>query len=186
MIYQSHDDAALTAQWTPTLISPAVQSRLGADTQRPADASRSSDAWTEDPVRQYLEQMSRYPLLGRTQEIALAKRVEVTRRRFRRGVLDCDFALREAVELLRQVHSGQLSFDRTVQVSVSDRLEAHHIRGRLPHNLRTVEAILERNREDFRIAVRRSHSRTKRLRAWRRLSGRRRRAVRLIEESDDA
>ena len=38
------------------------------------------------------------PLLKREQEIALAKKIEVTRKRFRRKVLECDGALQQVVE----------------------------------------------------------------------------------------
>ena len=48
----------------------------------------------DDPVRMYLTQMGEIPLLTREQEIALAKKIEVTRKRFRRKVLECDYALR--------------------------------------------------------------------------------------------
>ena len=37
---------------------------------------------------------------------------------------------------------ANLPFDRTVQVSVTDRLEKDQILGRLPHNLRTLEVVL--------------------------------------------
>src|SRR5947199_10341872 len=43
----------------------------------------------DDPVRMYLTQMGEIPLLKREQEIALAKKIEVTRKRFRRKVLEC-------------------------------------------------------------------------------------------------
>ena len=49
----------------------------------------------DDPVRMYLTQMGEIPLLNREQEIALAKKIEVTRKRFRRKVLECDYALRQ-------------------------------------------------------------------------------------------
>ena len=64
----------------------------------------------------YLTQMGEIPLLDREQEIALAKKIEVTRRRFRRKVLECDYALRQVVETLKRVHTGDLPFDRTVKV----------------------------------------------------------------------
>ena len=48
----------------------------------------------DDPVRMYLTQMGEIPLLTREQEIDLAKKIEITRKRFRRKVLECDYALR--------------------------------------------------------------------------------------------
>ncbi len=47
------------------------------------DASRKID----DPVRMYLTQMGEIPLLTREQEIFLAKKIEITRKRFRRALL---------------------------------------------------------------------------------------------------
>src|ERR1700676_465419 len=42
----------------------------------------------DDPVRMYLTQMGSIPLLKREQEIALAKKIEATRKRFPRRVLE--------------------------------------------------------------------------------------------------
>ena len=71
----------------------------------------------DDPVRMYLTQMGEIPLLTRAQEIALAKKIEVTRKRFRRQFLECDYAMRTAIEILKEVHAGELPFDRTIKVS---------------------------------------------------------------------
>ena len=46
-----------------------------------------------DPIRMYLSQMAVIPLLSRDEEIAIAKKIEITRKRFRRSVLNCFFAL---------------------------------------------------------------------------------------------
>ena len=98
----------------------------------------------DDPVRMYLTQMGNIPLLKREQEIALAKKIEVTRKRFRRMVLECDGALNQVVETLRRVHSGDLPFDRTVKVSLTENLEKDKIMARMPHNLKTLEHMMER------------------------------------------
>ncbi len=137
---------------------------------------------SDDAIRMYLGQMATFPLLSRQQEIALAKCVEMNRRRFRRLLLECDVVLRAAVDVLHQVHAGQLAFDRTVQVAVSDRLEKHQILGRLPHNLQTVDALLEKNEQDFAWVIDKTQSTRKRQEAWQRLCRRRRRAVKLVEE----
>ncbi len=48
---------------------------------------------SDDPIRMYLSQMAQIPLLTREQEIALAKRIEIARKRYRRSVLSCNYAL---------------------------------------------------------------------------------------------
>ncbi len=55
----------------------------------------------DDPIRMYLSQMAEIPLLTREQEIGLAKRIEIARKRFRRSVLSCDYSLRQTVATLK-------------------------------------------------------------------------------------
>jgi RNA polymerase primary sigma factor len=141
-----------------------------------------AESWSDDPVRMYLTQMGEIPLLTRQEEIALAKRIEVTRAKFRRKLLECDFVIQYALRILNRVHVGELPFDRTVQVSVTDRLEKEQILGRLPHNLNTVNELLRRNKTDFRCAFSKSTKMGLRRDAWRRLNRRRKRAVKLVEE----
>ncbi|MFN5709098.1 MAG: sigma-70 factor domain-containing protein, partial [Planctomycetota bacterium] len=141
-----------------------------------------TDTWSDDPVRMYLTQMGEIPLLTRQQEISLAKRIEETRRQFRTRLLECDYVIQAAYKTLNRVHKGELPFDRTVQVSVTDRLEKEQILGRIPHNLNTLAVLLKRNRRDFLTAYSKSRSKADRRAAWLRLARRRRRSVRLIEE----
>src|SRR5215813_13229852 len=103
----------------------------------------------DDPVRMYLTQMGNIPLLKREEEIALAKKIEVTRKRFRRKVLECDYALRNVVETLKRVMTGDLPFDRTIKVSETENLQKDRILQRMPHNLATLEPLMERNVDDF-------------------------------------
>ncbi len=146
------------------------------------DETPEIESWSDDPVRMYLTQMGEIPLLTRQEEINLARRIETTRTAFRRRLLACDFVIRAAYKVLSRVHRGELPFDRTVQVSVTDRLEKEQILGRLPHNLRTLEILLQRNEEDYRVATSKSEKMAVRRQAWARLAQRRRRAVMLIEE----
>ncbi len=142
----------------------------------------AGDAWSDDPVRMYLTQMGEIPLLTRQREIALAKQIEVARRKFRAKLLECDYVLQHAVRTLRRVHHNELPFDRTVQVSVTDSLEKQQIMGRFPHNLKSLELMVRRNRKDYRVATSKSRSPEERKFSWNRLGRSRRRAVRLIEE----
>src|SRR5438445_3713260 len=136
----------------------------------------------DDPVRMYLTQMGEIPLLKREEEIPLAKKIEVTRKRFRRKVLECDYALRNVVDTLKRVHSGELPFDRTVKVSLTENLEKDKIIQRMPHNLKTLEHLMERNVEEFtRMIDERTGDDDKR-KMRRSLRIRRRKAVTLVEE----
>jgi RNA polymerase primary sigma factor len=135
-----------------------------------------------DPIRLYLAQMSQIPLLTRAEEISLAKKIEVTRKRFRRALLTCDFAIRATVATLKQVYQGQLPFDRTIKVSLTEQLTKEQILARMPHNLRTIEQLLDDNRRDFQRLIRKSTPEAERGSARKAFLRRRRKCLQLVEE----
>ncbi|HIF00390.1 MAG: RNA polymerase sigma factor RpoD [Fuerstiella sp.] len=137
---------------------------------------------TEDPIRMYLTQMGEIPLLTREEEIFLAKQIEVTRRRFRRALLSCDFAMNFAFETLSQVNRSELPFDRTIKVSMTESLEKEQILGRMPHNLSTVASIRERDLTDFAMARSLGLDSEQGLEIRRQIDERRRRSLTLLEE----
>ncbi|MFO0896798.1 MAG: sigma-70 family RNA polymerase sigma factor [Pirellulales bacterium] len=145
-------------------------------------AEAEAESWSDDPVRMYLTQMGEIPLLSRREEISLAKRIENTRALFRRKLLECDYVIQAAVKDLRRVRDGELPFDRTVQVSVTDKLEKDQIQGRLTPNLETLESVLAQNKADYKVATSKSARPQDRAAAWRDLGRRRLRAVKLVEE----
>ena len=136
----------------------------------------------DDPVRMYLTQMGQIDLLDRKQEVSLAMKIELTRRRFRRKVLECDYAMRQVVETLKRVHSGDLPFDRTIKVSQTENLEKDKILARMPHNLRTLEPLMEANVEDFQRLGDERTADEDREEIRERLRLRRRKTVTLVEE----
>jgi RNA polymerase primary sigma factor len=142
-----------------------------------AEASAARD----DFVQSYLTKIGRVDLLSREQESVLAERIVRHRTSYRACLLSADFVLREAIDILARVHSGELRFDRVVQVAVSDRLEKHQITGRLPHNLRTLRGLVWLNRRDYDELVASSSTRRKDA-LWKRIFARRRCAIRLVEE----
>ena len=71
----------------------------------------------DDPVRMYLTQMGEIPLLNRDEEIMLAKKIEITRKRFLKKVLHSDLSLATCLRILEDVNNGELSFDRTLKVN---------------------------------------------------------------------
>ena len=110
----------------------------------------------DDPIRMYLSQMAEIPLLSREEEISLAKKIEISRKRFRRALLGCNYAMRTTVKTLRKVFDGELPFDRTIKVSLTERLTKEQVSARMPHNLETIEVLLKKNEEDFVKLVRKS------------------------------
>src|SRR6266480_2738629 len=83
-------------------------------------------------------------------EAELAKKIEITRKIFRSRVLESDYCLQAAVEILQQVDDGDLPFDRTMKISTAeDQADKGTIGQRIPMNLETVRNMLARNRDDW-------------------------------------
>jgi RNA polymerase primary sigma factor len=136
----------------------------------------------DDPVRMYLTQMGEIPLLTRDQEIALAKKIETTRMHFRRRVLESDYCIQQAMDILTQVHTGDLPFDRTMKISTAENLAKETISERMPTNLGTLGKVIDRNKLDWQTIRSRRAPQTRRRTATRSLWRRRRRAATLLEE----
>jgi len=103
----------------------------------------------DDPVRMYLTQMGEISLLTRAEEIRLAKKIETTRMIFRRKVLENDYTIGAAVEILELVAEGNLPFDRTMKISTAEEDAKEKIALRIPENLKTIHKLLGLNREEW-------------------------------------
>ena len=162
--------------------APKVEERPVVEAAAAFEDNDGDGRHIDDPVRMYLTQMGEIPLLDRKQEVSLAQKIEVTRRRFRRKVLECDYAMRNVFETLKRVHLGELPFDRTVKVSQTENLEKDKILQRMPHNLRTLEPLMESNVDDFHRLIEAELTETERDEIRKRLKLRRRKTVTLVEE----
>jgi len=136
----------------------------------------------DDPVRMYLTQMGEIPLLTRDEEIRLAKKIELTRMAFRRKVLESDYCLQSAVDILAQVESGELPFDRTMRISTAEVDAKGTISKRIPENLNTVRKLLENNRQGWGRFRETGTSENMKEEIKRQMRNRRRKAVTLLEE----
>jgi len=136
----------------PRAASPAAATAAPQPRRDEAITTPPSNA-ANDPIRMYLAQMAEIPLLTRREEISLAKRIEVTRKRFRRAILGCAYSLQATVDTLRKVHQGTLPFDRTIKVSLTERLTKEQIQSRMPHNLGTLDHLMGESRAEFRKLI---------------------------------
>ena len=86
------------------LDTPDLVADLDLDIDPKADellavVDEEAESWSDGPVRMYLTQMGEIPLLTRQEEIALAKRIEITRANFRARLLECDYVIQDAVKV---------------------------------------------------------------------------------------
>lgn len=136
----------------------------------------------DDPVRMYLTQMGEIPLLTRAEEIALAKKIELTRMAFRKLVLESDYCINQAVDILQQVSDGRLPFDRTMKISTSEAMAKNTITKLLPENLATVRKLIEMNDQDFQKLLKPRVAASSRKTIVRAMNQRRRKMAKLLEE----
>ncbi|MEX1098148.1 MAG: sigma-70 family RNA polymerase sigma factor [Planctomycetales bacterium] len=136
---------------------------------------------SRDPIRMYLSQMGNIPLLSRDREIYLAKHIEITRKRFRRKLVESDFALKIAVDTLHKVQMGELPFERTLRTSETENVRKEQILGRMEINLKTLDHLLAVNAADFQAYLA-ATTKTERKRIAARMQMRRRKMAILCEE----
>ena len=55
------------------------------------------------------------------------------------------------------MHRGELPFDRTIKVSLTERLTKEQILARMPHNLPTLDHLMQADRQDFALLIRHRH-----------------------------
>ncbi|MEM6798973.1 MAG: sigma-70 family RNA polymerase sigma factor, partial [Planctomycetota bacterium] len=187
-------DEAIGAERTDaildTLTKLGLPLRGGSTSPRPApeDADSSpllqevAPGSSSDPIRMYLSQMAEVPLLSREEEIALAKKIELNRKRFRRNLLRSFYALEATVKTIEKVHQGELPFDRTIKVSLTERLTKEQVLARMPHNLPTLRWLMDEQRTDFAKLVDHRVDAAEKSAARRRYLRRREKMLVLVEE----
>jgi RNA polymerase primary sigma factor len=115
------------------------------------DAARGTCA---DPLRDYFDQLRKYPLLSAEEETAIARQLQDVRRRLRRALLSNHYMLLGATELLRDVSQGRSRADRILETTVFDASEYREITAGLPHVVWRLERLVARNRHDaLRLAT---------------------------------
>ena len=146
----------------------------------------------DDPVRMYLTQMGEIPLLTRPEEIRLAKRIEVTRKRFRKYCMGSGVCMDVSLATLHEVQAGNLAFDRTLKVNpnpkpdddpkIVETLGKPRLAKRLPLNVATIERLMAQSREEYKVLLLGKLSEEERSAALKQFQRTRRKLIILIEE----
>ncbi len=137
---------------------------------------------SRDPVRMYLSQMGDIPLLTREREIFLAKQIEVSRKRYRRSVMECFFSMSQALEILEKVIAGELPFERTLRTSETEDVRKEQILGRMPLNVPTIKHLMQQTSQDFALYLDGGLPDAERKALWQRIVVRKRKTASLLEE----
>ncbi|MFN0151041.1 MAG: RNA polymerase sigma factor RpoD [bacterium] len=74
----------------------------------------------DDPVRMYLREMGRVPLLDRSGEITIARRIEEGQQLVSRTLFRCPATSRDLEALASKVSSGKVKIEDVVQIDVSN------------------------------------------------------------------
>ena len=171
------------------IVEPEAEEKVPAAPVKAAASSRDFSQTlgktprpSDDPIRMYLSQMSVIPLLNRDEEVALAKKIEIARKRYRRSVLSCNYALSATIEILRRVYRGELPFDRTIKVSLTENLTKEQVLARMPHHFSTMDHLQRANAKDFAKLVSKSVLPEEKAEARVRFMSRRAKLVILVEE----
>ena len=77
----------------------------------------------DDPVRMYLREMGRVPLLTKEQEIAIAKRIEAAEGELIEVILNAPFSIKEAQMIAARILAGRLQF---AQICDEEDTRFHH------------------------------------------------------------
>ncbi len=76
-----------------------------------------------DPVKLYLKEMGKAPLLSREGEVEIAKRIEISRDKIIRGLSRSFVVLNELSKIKGEVESGELQISKVIDVTDEDSIE---------------------------------------------------------------
>jgi RNA polymerase primary sigma factor len=135
----------------------------------------------DDPVRLYLTQMGEIPLLSREDELRLASRIEIARKRFRTKVLESPVAVVEAIRILEDVKNGDAAFDRTLKADHSIEIPRIEVLERLTETIDRLRQLVFDSHECFERLSRGPLGAKERRRLRRQLRDNQRRCVEMLE-----
>ncbi|OAI47008.1 hypothetical protein AYO44_10405 [Planctomycetaceae bacterium SCGC AG-212-F19] len=147
----------------------------------PVEMAEENNRGADDSLGLYLRQMGAIPLLSRKEELALARRLESARKRFRAAALRNWNVIGLVLETFEKVQQGRLALDPTIDVIHSLGLSRETILTRMPFHLRTLRHLVDKAAVQFPVLLR-TTSPTARNRLYRGQARQLHKVIRLVEE----
>lgn len=122
------------------------------------------------------------PLLSREEEIALAKKIEMTRKSFHRKIIKSDYSQEVCLKILEDITNGELPFDRTLAINVEFENHKERLLKQFPVHAKVLRTILKKNREDYSHLKLKNTSAEDRYRLLKNIRNRQRKGSAIIEE----
>jgi RNA polymerase primary sigma factor len=150
-VLQKLDEASLAEAGPEALLLDEAETGAeesgDAFTDDDLDLSAGEEDKASDPVRMYLRQMGRVPLLTREQEVSIAKRIENGQIRANRIIARSPIAINELIKIGGELENGMLSVREVV--NLSDQTEVDELEDRGEEYLRLTLEGIERIRTLF-------------------------------------
>jgi len=94
--------------------------KSGASIRKPATTKKyKNKRYYDDPVRMYLREMGRVPLLDREGEVRVAKKIETYQKMINQNVFKCGSTLREMYNFLHRYRERRVRLDQIFKVDIS-------------------------------------------------------------------
>ena len=94
--------------------------KSGAAIRKPSTTKKfKSKRYYDDPVRMYLREMGRVPLLDREGEVRVAKKIETYQKMINQNVFKCGSTLREMYNFLHRYRERRVRLDQIFKVDIS-------------------------------------------------------------------
>src|SRR5213596_1574049 len=108
---------------TPVALAEEVE-----ETPRPEPAEAKASPRSEDPVRLYLKEIGKVPLLTAAQEVQIGRRIEVGQIALRRTLAGIPMAVETLLEVGDRLRRGDIPADDVIVLAEGGELDAKELR----------------------------------------------------------
>jgi len=136
MTFRERDQEADTSHGVPTTLAPeetteqapVIEDEAEAPEPVPEEAFTPLPARGEDPVRLYLKEIGKVPLLTARQEVEIGRRIEVGQISLRRLLAAIPMALRALLDVGDRLRHEQIAADDVIVLPEGGELDAGEIK----------------------------------------------------------